>query len=66
MLLEKQKMIFDKGGLGFNTLTKQKYLKYVFIKSSFEKHTITHFKYNKIDHKAIDCNINKFINIKMK
>ena len=66
MLLEKQKIIFDKAGLGFNTLSKQRFLKNIFVRP-FEKHTIRCFKYNKLDHKAIDWNLNKFkmLNLEM-
>ena len=57
-------MVFNKARLGFNTLSKQWFLKNTFVKAIHKKHSITYFKCNKFGHKAINCNLNNFKNVK--
>ena len=50
-------MIFDKAGIGYNLLRKQKFLKNVFTKSQNHDRNITCCRRNKIGHKYIECKI---------
>ena len=63
MILENQKVVYDKAGLGYNPLKKQKFLKNIYVNSSNNKFSnITCFKYGKIGHKSYTCLSNKFLN----
>ena len=57
MLINNQKMIFDKAGIGYNPLSKPKFLKNVYDKSQNHDKIITYYKYNKIRYKFIECQI---------
>ena len=52
MLLNNQKAMFNKAGLGYNSKKKQKYFKNFFIPASSD---ITCFHYGKSGHKAYNC-----------
>ena len=61
MIIDSQKAVYDKVGLGYNTLRKQKFLKNIFINASTRKlPNITCFRYDKVGHKAYSCLSNKF------
>ena len=53
MILDNQKAVYDKDGLDYNPLKKQKFLKNIFVNSSSNKFSnITCFKYDKVGHKS--------------
>ena len=53
MILDNQKAIYDKAGLGYNLLKKQKLLKNIFVNSSCNKFSnIIYFKCDKVGHKS--------------
>ena len=58
MIINSQKAIYDKVGLGYNTLRKQKFLKNIFANAS-KLPNITCFKCGKVGHKAYTCLSNK-------
>ena len=61
MILDNQKAVFDKAGLGYNTYRKQKSLKNIFVKAN--QSNITCFKCNEKGHKAFECKtLNKKLN----
>ena len=61
MIIDSQKAIYDKVGLGYNTLKKQKFLKNIFVNISIRKlSNITCFKCGKVGHKVYSCLSNKF------
>ena len=65
MILENQKAIYDKAGLGYKPLKKQKFLKDIYANYSSKKPTnITCFKCGRIGHKSYTCLINKYANTK--
>ena len=65
MILDNQKAIYDKAGLGYKPLKKQKFLKDIYVSYSSNKSTnITCFKYGRIEHKSYSCFINKYANTK--
>ena len=67
MIIDSQKVVCDKIGLGYNTLRKQKFLKNIFINASTRKlSNITCFICGKIGHKAYSCLSNKFDTKNMK
>ena len=58
-------MIFDKIGIGYNPLRKQKLLKIILTKSQNHDMNITCYRCNKIRHKFIECktiNVRKIFN----
>ena len=57
MLINNHKMIFDKAGIGYNLLKKQKFLKNVYAKSQNHDRTIACYKCNIIGHKFVECKI---------
>ena len=60
MILDNQKAINDKAGLGYNPLKKQKFLKNIFVNSSSNKFSnITCFKCGRIGHKFYSYFSNK-------
>ena len=54
MLIENQKLVFDKIRIGYNPLKKQKLLKNVYVKSQNQNRNITCYRCNKIGHKFIE------------
>ena len=67
MILENQKVVYDKAGLGYNPLKKQKYLKNIYVNSSSNKFSnITCFKCGRVGHKSYTCfsNISVYSNVK--
>ena len=67
MILDSQKIIYDKVGLGYNPLKKQKFLKNIYANSSSNKFlNITFFKYGKVGHKSYTCFSNKSKNSNVK
>ena len=65
-ILITQKAIFDKAGIGYNFLRKQKFFKNIFSKTSFDNHFITCFKCNKVGHKISKYNIQRIGQILVK
>ena len=58
MILNNQKRVYDKAGLGYKPNNKQKYLK-IFFSASSSTYSVSHitcFSYGKIGHKALACN----------
>ena len=56
MILDNQKAVYDKAGLGYNLLKKQKFLKNIYVNYSSNKSTnITCFKCGRIGHKSYTC-----------
>ena len=67
MILDNQKIIYDKAGLGYNSLKEQKFLKNIFVNSSYNKFSnITCFKCGKVGHKSYSCFFNKSENFNVK
>ena len=67
MILDNQNAIYDKAGLGYNPLKKQKFLKNIFVNSSYNKFSyITYFKYGRIGHKFYSYFSNKSKNFNVK
>ena len=65
MILDNQKAIYDKAGLGYKPLKKQKFLKDIYVNySSYKSTNITCFKCGRIGHKSYTCLINKYANTK--
>ncbi len=57
MILDSQKAVYNKAGLGYRTNTKQKFLKNIFVKAKNEN--VTCYCCNKIGHRAYECNFRK-------
>ena len=51
--MKNQKVVYDRGGLGYNSLRKQKLLKNMFIGPMSKKYSVTYFKCNNIWHKFL-------------
>ena len=67
MILENQKAMYDKAGLGYNPLKKQKYLKNIYVNSSSNKFSnITCFKCGRVEHKSYTYFSNKSVNSNVK
>ena len=67
MILDNQKVIYDKADLGYNPLKKQKFQKNIFINSSCNKFlNITYFKCGKVGHKSYSYFFNKSENSNVK
>ena len=67
MILDNQKAVYDKAGLGYNPLKKQKYLKNIYVNSSNNKFSnSTCFKCGRIGHKSYTCFSNKSVNSNVK
>ena len=67
MILENQKAVYDKAGLGYNPLKKQKYLKNIYVNSLSNKSSnITCFKCGRVGHKSYTCFFNKSVNSNVK
>ena len=65
MIFDNQKAIYDKAGLGYKPLKKQKFLKDIYVNYSSNKSTNTScFKCGRIGHKSYTCLINKYANTK--
>ena len=59
LILNNQKAIFNKAGIGFNPLRRKKFVKNMFTKATHENHSIVYFKCNKVGHKILKYNIKK-------
>ena len=67
MNLENQKAMYDKAGLGYKPLKKQKYLKNIFVNSSSNKFSnITYIKCGRVGYKSYTCFSNKSKNSNVK
>ena len=67
MILDNQKAVYDKAGLGYNPLKKQKYLKNIYVNSLSNKSpNITCFKCGRVGHKSYTCFSNKSTNSTIK
>ena len=58
-IIKSQNFIFHKAEISLNSLRKQKMIKNIFSKASFENNSIKYFKYNQSGHKISKCNINR-------
>ena len=67
MILDNQKAIYDKVDLRYNPLNKQKFLKNIFVNSSYNKFSnITCFKCGRIGYKSYSYFSNKSENFNVK
>ena len=67
MIINSQKTVYDKAGLGYNTLRKQKSFKNIFINESTKNlSNISYLRCGMVGHKAYTCSSNKFNGRKVK
>ena len=58
-MLDNQKVIFNKAGIKFNPLRKQKYINNIFTRALLKNYSIIYFKCNKVGHKIFEYNIKR-------